>query len=116
MSTIKPLGSAPGLGALADVAQGDAVGAVPSTPVSAMSGLDAVFPAVFERVRGLMAGGAAPTPEAAVRLAVGEVLSTTLPGLDAPVRAGLAARVTEVIVDDPVLRGRLERLLVSEAP
>jgi hypothetical protein len=116
MSTIKPLGSAAGLGALTDVAQADAVGAVSSTPVSATAGLDAVFPAVFERVRGLVAGGAAPTPEAAVRLAVGEVLSTTLPGLDAPVRESLAARVTEVIVDDPVLRARLERLLVGEAP
>lgn len=116
MSSVKPLGGSSALTGV-DVAQAassaDAAGAVAA---GGAAPLDAVFPAVFDKVRDLVASGQVASPEAALRRAVGDVLNVSLSGVSPAVREGLTERVARLIADDPLLRPRLDRLLGLGAP
>jgi len=116
MSSVKPLGGSSALAGVGVAQEATGADAAQAVPVGATGPLDAVFPAVFEKVRDLVAAGQVATPEAALRLAVGDVLSVSLPGVAPAVRDGLTERVARVIADDPLLRPRLDRLLGIGAP
>ncbi len=96
MSSVKPLNGSPSLAGVGVASE--AAGAV------------------FERVRDLVASGQVVSPEAALRLAVADVLSVSLSAVAPAVREGLTERVARVIADDPLLRPRLDRLLGLGAP
>ena len=116
MSSVKPLGGPSALAGANAVTEAASGGAAAPVGASAVSLLDAVFPAVFDRVRDLVAQGQVASPEAALRMAVGDVLSVSLPSVSPSVREGLTEKVARVIADDPLIRPRLDRLLGLGVP
>jgi hypothetical protein len=116
MSSVKPLNGSPSLAGVGVATEMADAGAAQAVTAGATAPLDAVFPAVFERVRELVGSGQVVSPEAALRLAVGDVLNVSLSAVAPAVREGLTERVARVIADDPLLRPRLDRLLGLGAP
>ena len=91
------------------------VAPAPAAALATAAAPNAVVAAAFERLR----GAARIQPDTSVELLVGEAVRATLDsefgGVAALVRQRVAGEITQVLLDDPTLRVRLERLMGSES-
>ena len=100
----------------AEAASATAASAVGSAAAPQMTGtVSQVLAGAFERLRGVGANPSGRPVDDSVREAVRETLERQLPTVGEPLRAQLADQISQVLLDDPSLRARLDRLMGSPA-
>lgn len=93
---------------------GAAGGLPPVAQSVAAPAANQVVAAAFERLRGAAVQHPGTPVERLVSEAVGATLETQLGELTLPLRERMTGQITQVLLDDPVLRARLDRLMGAD--